>query len=61
MTAIKYAGRVVLMPKFEKQYVHFMWSDELEGKMVFFANHISNLKKRVESNDEAFYADVTQG
>ena len=49
------------MPKFEKQYVHFMWSDELEGKMVFFANHISNLKKRVESNDEAFYADVTQG
>lgn len=49
------------MPKFEKQYVYFMWSDELEGKMVFFANHISNLKERVESNDEAFYADVTQG
>ena len=49
------------MPKFDKKYVHFMWSDELEGKMVFFANHISNLKKRVESNDEAFYADVTQG
>lgn len=31
------------MPKFEKQYVHFMWSDELEGKMVFFADYIAQL------------------
>lgn len=49
------------MPKFEKQYVHFMWSDELEGKMVFFADCISQLKQRVENNIIGHYAKVTKG
>ena len=49
------------MPKFEKQYVHFMWSDELEGKTVFFADYISDLKKRVESNDAYYYEKAVQG
>ena len=49
------------MPKFEKQYVHFMWSDELEGKMVFFADCIPQLKQRVENNIIGHYAKVTKG
>ena len=49
------------MPKFEKQYVHFMWSDELEGKMVFFADFISDLKRRVENNDVDYYEEVVKG
>lgn len=48
------------MPKFEKQYVHFMWSDELEGKMVFFADYIQQLKQRVENNIIGHYAKVTK-
>ena len=31
------------MPKFEKKYVHFIWSDELEGKKVFYADDIPTL------------------
>lgn len=49
------------MPKFEKKYVHFMWSDELEGKMVFFADYIPQLKQRVENNIVGHYAKVTKG
>lgn len=35
------------MPKFEKKYVHFMWSDELKGKKVFYADDINTLIKDV--------------
>ena len=49
------------MPKFEKQYVYFMWSDELEGKSVFFADYITDLKRRVENNIIGEYAEVIQG
>lgn len=49
------------MPKFEKQYVHFIWTDELEGKMVFFADYIPQLKQRVENNIIGHYAKVTKG
>ena len=49
------------MPKFEKQYVHFIWTDELEGKMVFFADYIQQLKQRVENNVVGHYAKVTKG
>lgn len=49
------------MPKFEKQYVHFMWSDELEGKMVFFADYIPQLKQRVEDTIIGHYAKATKG
>lgn len=31
------------MSKFNKKYVHFMWSDELEGKKVFYADDITTL------------------
>lgn len=49
------------MPKFEKQYVHFIWTDELEGKMVFFADYIQQLKQRVENNIIGHYAKATKG
>ena len=38
-----------------------MWSDELEGKMVFFADYIPQLKQRVENNIIGHYAKVTKG
>jgi hypothetical protein len=46
---------------FDKKFVHFMWSDELEGKTVFFADYISNLKERVENNDIEYLDKVTRG
>lgn len=46
------------MPKFEKQYVHFMWSDELKGKKVFYGDCISDLKSRVEHQDERYFGTV---
>lgn len=49
------------MPKFEKQYVNFIWTDALEGKMVFFADCIQQLKQRVENNIIGHYAKVTKG
>lgn len=48
------------MPKFEKKFVHFMWSDELEGKTVFFADYIPHLQRKVENNDIEHYTKVTQ-
>lgn len=44
------------MPKFEKQYVHFMWSDELKGKEGFFADDIDSLINIV-TNDCLEYWD----
>lgn len=35
------------MTKFNKQYVHFMWDDELEGKEVLGADSIDLLESRV--------------
>lgn len=32
------------MPKFEKQYVHFMWDDELQGKKCFVSSYIDLLE-----------------
>lgn len=43
------------MPKFEKQYVHFMWDDELEGKEGFFADDIVALCTRVTHNTRTWY------
>lgn len=37
------------MPKFEDKFVHFRWSDELEGKSVFYADDIHTLIKDVKS------------
>ena len=31
------------MPKFEKEYVYFMWDDKLKGKKVFYADDINTL------------------
>lgn len=39
------------MPKFEEKYLHCMWSDELEGKKVFYADLISMLIKEVADGD----------
>ena len=39
------------MPKFEKQYVHFMWNDALEGKEGFFADNIDELINIVATAD----------
>ena len=38
------------MPKFEDKFVHFRWSDELEGKKVFYADDICYLERGVISN-----------
>lgn len=38
------------MPKFEKQYVQFMWDDELKGKKCFVSNCIELLEKFVRNN-----------
>lgn len=48
------------MPKFEKEFVHFMWDDELEGKTVFFADYIPNLQRKVENNAIEHYTKVTR-
>lgn len=40
------------MPKFEKQFVHFMWSDELKGKSVFYADDICNLINYVKDDSD---------
>lgn len=49
------------MPKFEKQYVYFMWDSVLEGKMVFCADYIPDLQQRVENGDVYNYTKVVQG
>lgn len=49
------------MPKFETKYIHVKWSDELNGKHVFFADHSLYLKERVENNDIRYYKEVTRG
>ena len=38
------------MAKFEKKYVHFMWSKELEGKEVFYSDEICYLENNVIGN-----------
>lgn len=43
------------MPKFETKYIHVQWSDELDGKHVFFANDVSELLFVVENN---IYASI---
>lgn len=39
------------MPKFEDKFVHFRWSDELEGEMVFYADDILTLMNNVASRN----------
>lgn len=36
---------------FDKKFVHFMWDDELEGKMGFAADAITSLQTAVDKND----------
>lgn len=42
------------MPKFDKKFVHFMWSDELKGKKCFLSDYIGELKSVVEQQDEMY-------
>lgn len=49
------------MPKFEKQYVHFMWDDELEGKKGFFSDDIVTLCTDVTHNDRNWYGSAYSG
>jgi hypothetical protein len=44
--------------KFNPKYVHYMWNDELEGKKVFVADTIPNLRKAVEEENEEFYSSI---
>lgn len=39
------------MPKFEKQYVYCMWSDELEGKKVFYEDGLEDLRNDLLNNE----------
>lgn len=34
------------MPKFEDKFVHFRWSDDLEGKKAFYADSLAQLEQR---------------
>lgn len=43
------------MDLFNKKFVHFMWTDELEGKEGFFADNASDLQDWVNSNEEKWY------
>ena len=45
------------MSKFEKEFVHFMWSDELEGKKVFYADDIPTLIKDIANDDDRGIAE----
>lgn len=49
------------MPKFEKQYVHFMWDDELEGKKGFFSDDIVTLRTDVSDNNRRWYGVAYSG
>ena len=46
------------MPKFDKKYVHFMWSDELKGKVCVLEDYIGELQVRVEQHDEKYIHTV---
>ena len=46
------------MPKFEKKFVHFMWSDELEGKKCFVADSIGLLYSFVERNLKSYRYEI---
>lgn len=46
------------MPKFDKKYVHFMWSDELKGKVCVLEDYIGELQQRVEQHDEQYIHTV---
>lgn len=46
------------MPKFDKQFVYFIWDDELKGKICFVADSIDELKEAVERNDIEFLYTV---
>lgn len=48
------------MPKFEKEFVYFMWDDSLLGKKVFYSNSIDTLQEYVEKNSKDSYEVVTQ-
>ncbi len=57
------------MPKFEKQFIYFMWDDKLKGKECFVADNISNLKSAFErdyretiigTHDEAFPFEIEE-
>lgn len=36
------------MPKFEDKFVHFRWSDDLEGKKAFYGDSLDQLEQRFE-------------
>ena len=37
--------------KFNKENVYFMWEDELDGKLVCFADDIPTLKEELENEN----------
>lgn len=43
------------MTKFNSKYLHTEWSDELEGKMGFFANDLTQLIVDVQGNPLSCY------
>lgn len=46
------------MELFDKQFVHFMWDDELKGKKVFVASEIDDLVRAVNENREGHKYNV---
>lgn len=46
------------MKLFDKQYVYFSWSEELEDKPCFAASSINDLEKSVERHDGTFFGLV---
>lgn len=42
------------MIKFEDKFIHFRWSDELEGKQVFYADSISMLEQNFAAGNRGY-------
>lgn len=47
------------MTKFNKRFVHFMWSDELEGKEVFYSDNMMLLVGYVNDNNRGLSGEVS--
>lgn len=46
------------MELFDKRFVHFMWDDELNGKVCFVSDAIGLLKKYVDNSMKELYGQV---
>jgi hypothetical protein len=48
------------MELFDKKFVYLEWDDSLEGKKVFVADTLPELRRRVDAGDDDFFCTVTK-